>query len=231
MHRLESNPAPERDSTGKETFMIILVENKPYITDFNSNIPLADFRINEQHYTRTTKIWYHASKSKIDAFSQNIPKRDPLTHFSTKKEFSIDFYRYYRGRKDRFGYLHFCRLKESVNLVNFQSKQDYDNFIVAVPGLKGFIDKNLIQNNSSPRYFMHMEDSRILEIAKLLSYDGVATFGDNPHKIKGFHEAENIGLFDATLMRVTDIRIIDLITNKISKNTYLFAPEDQEPVF
>jgi hypothetical protein len=211
--------------------MIILIENKPYVTDFNSKIPLADFRINEQHYTRTTKIWYHASKSKIDAFLPNMPKRDPLTHFSTKKEFSIDFYRYYRGRKDRFGYLHFCRFEKAVNLVNFQSEQDYNKFINTVPGLKGFIDKNLIQNNSSPRYFEYMEDPRILEIAKLLNYDGVATFGDNPHKIKGFHEAENIGLFNAKLMRIVDIRIVDLTTNKISKNTYLFAPESQEPVF
>jgi hypothetical protein len=211
--------------------MIILVENKPYVADFNSSIPLADFRINEQYYTRTTKIWYHASKSKINVFLSNTPKRDPLTHFSTKKEFSIDFYRYYRGRKDRFGYLHFCRLEKAVNLVNFQSEQDYYKFINTVPDLKGFIDKNLIQNSSNPRYFMHMEDSRILETAKLLNYDGVATFGDNPHKIKGFREAENIGLFNATLMRVIDIRIVDLITNKISKNTYLFSPEDQEPIF
>jgi hypothetical protein len=211
--------------------MVILIEKKPYVTDFNSRIPLADFRINEQHYTRTTKIWYHASKSKIDAFFPNMPKRDPLTHFSTKKEFSIDFYRHYRGKRDRFGYLHYCRLEKIVNLVNFQSEQDYDKFITVVPGLKGFIDKNLIQNNSNPRYFMYMEDPRILEIAKLLNYDGVATFGDNPHKIKGFHEAENIGLFNATLMRVVDIRVVDLVTNKISKNTYLFSPEDQEPVF
>jgi hypothetical protein len=160
-----------------------------------------------------------------------MPKRDPLTHFSTKKEFSIDFYHHYRGRKDRLGYLHFCRLEKAVDLVNFQSEQDYDKFITAVPDLKGFIDKNLIQNNSSPRYFMYMEDPRILEIAKLLNYDEVATFGDNPHKIKGFHGAENIGLFNATLMRVVDIRIVDLITNKISKNTYLFSPEEQEPIF
>jgi hypothetical protein len=116
-------------------------------------------------------------------------------------------------------------------LVNFQSEQDYDRFVNTVPGLKYFIDKNLIQNSGGPRYFMYMEDPRILKIAKLLNYDGIATFGDNPHKIKGFHEAENIGLFNAGLMRVIDIRVVDLITKKISKNTYLFSPEGQEPVF
>jgi hypothetical protein len=76
-----------------------------------------------------------------------------------------------------------------------------------------------------------MEDPRIIEIAKLLNYGGVATFGDNPHSIKGFKGAENIGLFNATLMRVVDIRMVDLTTNKISKNTYLFSPEGMEPVF
>jgi hypothetical protein len=211
--------------------MIVFIEKKPYVTDFNSKIPLADFRINEQHYTRTTKLWYHASKSRINSFMSNMPKKDPLTHFSTKKEFSIDFYYHYRGRRDQFGYLHCCRLEKAVNLVNFQSGQDYDAFINTVPGLKDFIDKNLIQNNSSPRYFKHMEDPRILEIAKYLKYDGVATFGDNPHKIKDFNEAENIGLFNATLMRVVDIRVVNLLTKEISMNTFLFAPEGQKPEF
>jgi hypothetical protein len=164
-------------------------------------------------------------------FLQNIPKRDPLTHFSTKRDFSIDFYHYYRGRRDRFGYLHFCRLERGVNLINFQSEHDYNNVVNRFPEIKSFIDSNLLINSANPRYFMHMEDKRILAAAKALNYDGVATFGDNPDKIKGFNEAENIGLFDATRMRVVDIRVVDLLSKKLSKNTFLFAPEGQDPIF
>jgi hypothetical protein len=213
--------------------MIVFIEKKPYVTSFNSQIPLAEFRCNEQRYARTTKLWYHASISKIDAFSAAILKRDPLTHFSTKKEFSIDFYHYYRGRKQRFGYLHFCRLEKAVNLLNFQSEPDYINVTARFPEIKDFIDMNLIPNDKGSRYFMFMERPVILAAAKILNYDGVATFGDNPDNIKGFHGAENIGLFDAARMRVVDIRVIDLSFSKpkISKNSFLFAPEGQEPEF
>jgi hypothetical protein len=210
---------------------VIIIKGKPYITSFNSEIPLAEFRCNEQHYTRTTKLWYHASVARINTFSKNISKRDPLTHFSTKKEFSIDFYSRYRGRKQRFGYMHFCRLEKTVDLLNFQSPSDYQKVVTRFPELKDFIDRSLIQNSKNPRYFMFTEKPVILAAARALNFDGLATFGDNPDKIKGFHEAENIGLFDATFMRVVDIRAIDLYTRKISKNSFLFAPEDQSPEF